>query len=379
MAHLELKSDCRHFRGDRPCAPHKAHGVLCATCTTHYDPVAQRVLVIKLAAMGDVLRTTSLLPAIHRRFPRAHLTWITEPGSVALLRRNPLVDRVLAFRGGLPLELHAERFDAVLNPDAAPDACALAASARADLRLGFSADGRGAPVPLGEGAWTWYGLGLSDEAKRGNRRSYQDLMADVLGLDYRREGPSLHLGDDELARGRSLRRGHAPPPGRAIVGLNTGAGGRWRYKRWTEEGYTALVRRLSAGGHRIFLLGGPEEVERNQRLVAASGGAAIDTGCDNPLPVFAGIVGSCDAVVTGDTLAMHMAIAQRVPVVVLFGPTSLHEIDVFERGRRLAPDMPCLCCYLSDCDVRPTCMDRITVAQVEAAVEDCLALPAPAS
>ena len=53
--------DCRHFLGDRPCAWHKREGLLC-TCE-HYEPITQRVLIVKLDAMGDVLRTTALLPA----------------------------------------------------------------------------------------------------------------------------------------------------------------------------------------------------------------------------------------------------------------------------------------------------------------------------
>src|SRR5262245_6386084 len=72
-----LKTDCRHFRPDRPCAPHKQHGVVCATCTEFYDPIRTRVLLVKLAAVGDVLRTTSLLPGLHRRWPGAHVTWLT--------------------------------------------------------------------------------------------------------------------------------------------------------------------------------------------------------------------------------------------------------------------------------------------------------------
>lgn len=369
-----LKTDCRHFHGDRPCAPHKQHGVVCATCTDHYDPIQHRVLIVKLAAMGDVLRTTSLLPAIHRRWEGAHITWVTAPAAVPLLQRNPQIDRVLAFHGSLPLPLQTERFDVVLNPDAAPDSCALAGEARGRTRVGFAFDRQGLPIPLTPGAEHWYELGLRDDLKRANRQTYQQLMADVLGLDWRREPPRLELDDGHLSRGRELAAQHAPKPGGSIVGLNTGAGGRWKYKRWTEEGYVELVRRLGADGHRVFLLGGPEEVERNARLVAASEGAAIDTGCDNSLTEFAGIVDACDAVVTGDTLAMHIALARRVAAIVLFGPTSLHEIDVFDRGERLAAeDMDCLCCYLSDCDVRPTCMDNLSVDRVHRAVLASLA------
>ena len=95
---------------------------------------------------------------------------------------------------------------------------------------------------------------------------------------------------------------------------------------------------------------------------------AVDTGCDHTITRFAGIVDACDVVVTGDTLALHVAIARGVPTVVLFGPTSLHEIDVFERGEKLAADLPCLCCYLPDCDVSPNCMESLAVERVHAAV-----------
>lgn len=364
----ELKIDCRHFNGDRPCKPHKLHGVVCASCEEHYDPVEQRILITKLAAMGDVLRTTSMLPAIHRRWPRASITWVTAPASVPLVDRHPLVDRTIAFSGSLPLELATERFDVVLNPDAAQDSCALAHAARAGTRVGFAFDRRGAPLPLNPGAEAWLEMGVRDDLKKANRRTYQDMMADVLAVPYEREPPELPITPAEHELGRTLRAAHAPAAGKSVIGLNTGAGGRWRFKRWTDEGFSELITRLGRDGHRVFLLGGPEEVQRNGRLAEASGGVAVDTGCDNTVGQFAAIVDACDVVLTGDTLAMHVAIARAVPVVVLFGPTSLHEIDVFDRGERLAADLDCLVCYLSDCDVRPHCMESLSVDRVQQAL-----------
>ena len=373
-----VKTDCRHFRSDRPCEPHKHTGVVCATCTDDYDPVEHRVLVLKLAAVGDVLRTTGLLPAIHRRWPRAHVTWVTSPAAAALFAGNPLVDRVVTYTGSVPLELATERFDAVLNPDASAETCALAHAARAEEHLGFGFDEQTATAgPRGAGAETWFAMGLSDELKKANRRTYQDLVADVLGLDYRREPPVLELTDAERAKGLELRAAHPPAEGRRVVGLNTGAGTRWRFKRWTESGMTALVQRLSEQGHRVFLLGGPDEVERNARLQDATGDAAVHTGCDNDLRTFAGLVDACDVLVTGDTLAMHMGVARSKPVVALFGPTSSHEIELFDRGERLVSDVPCLCCYLPDCDVAPNCMESLSVDTVAAAVERWLERAGP--
>src|SRR5436190_16855412 len=89
----EIAWNCRFFLGDRPCIWHKRNGAVC-TCD-HYEPVEQRILVIKLDAMGDVLRSTALLPPLAEQHPRAAVTWITRKESVPLLSRNPYIAEVL--------------------------------------------------------------------------------------------------------------------------------------------------------------------------------------------------------------------------------------------------------------------------------------------
>ena len=90
---LEIAFDCRYFLGDRPCSWHKQSGVVC-TCDK-YEEVEERLLIIKLDAMGDVLRTTALLPPLREVHPRAALTWITRKESVPLLQGNPHIAEVL--------------------------------------------------------------------------------------------------------------------------------------------------------------------------------------------------------------------------------------------------------------------------------------------
>ena len=87
--------DCRHFLGDRPCSFHKKEGVRCADCAYH-DPVTTRILIVKLGAMGDVLRTTSIQPALVKQYERPHITWITAPASVDLLRHHEAIDTLLS-------------------------------------------------------------------------------------------------------------------------------------------------------------------------------------------------------------------------------------------------------------------------------------------
>ena len=118
----------------------------------------------------------------------------------------------------------------------------------------------------------------------------------------------------------------------------------------------------------LVLLGGPSEEDRHERLKAKSPVRLIDSGCGNPVRHFAAIVDHCDVVVTGDTLAMHIALARKKRAVVVFGPTSAPEIELYGLGEKVIPDMGCLSCYKTSCDFVPNCMDLISTDMMEAAV-----------
>lgn len=374
MTDFDLKTDCRHVRWDRPCAPHKRRGKVCATCD-EYDPIRHRVLMVKLAATGDVLRTTAFLPAIHATWPQAKVTWLTRRSAVGLFDGNPLVDEVLATDDAVTAaRLTTETFDVVLCPDADPDAAVLAAMATARERRGYVRDAQGRVVPLGPGAARWLAMGLSDTQKRANLDTYQDLVADVLGLDRALvTEPILEPSGHDKAAARAFLQGLGATG--ALVGLNTGAGGRWAYKVWTREHQQAFVRLCTDAGCSVLLLGGPEEVVRHRELLAANAGRAVfDGGNHNSYGRFAGLVEQCRVIVTSDSLAVHVAAARKVPAVVLFGPTSAAEIELYGRGTKVVPPgLDCLCCYLPRCDRVPHCQALIEPQVVWAAVQPWLA------
>src|SRR5262245_22355044 len=91
----EISFDCRFFLGDRPCIWHKSIGALCPC--DHYQRVEERLLIIKLDAMGDVLRTTALLPPLVEAHPQASITWITRSDARPLLERNPYIAEILNY------------------------------------------------------------------------------------------------------------------------------------------------------------------------------------------------------------------------------------------------------------------------------------------
>jgi heptosyltransferase-2 len=217
-------------------------------------------------------------------------------------------------------------------------------------------------------------MGLSDAMKRANKETYQKLVAGVLGLDPAlvRE-PILEPSAADVAAARAFVE--SLPRKGPLIGLNTGAGGRWEYKVWTREHQESFLRLCTDAGCSVLLLGGPEEVRRHHELLASAVGRPVfDGGNHNTFSRFAALVEQCRTIVTSDSLAVHVASARKVPAVVLFGPTSAAEIELYGRGTKIVPkDLPCLCCYLPRCDRVPHCQALIEPSVVWAAVQQWLA------
>ena len=365
----DLKLDCRNYVGTKPCAANR----LCEGCP-HYEPVGRKILIIKLAAMGDVLRTTPLLRALKSQDPNCHITWVADRASIPLLQGNPMIDRLLPMDIGTALRMEVETFDLALCLDKEDAAIGLVEKARAAKKMGFGLDPSGSIRPLNPEAWYAFSLGLSDELKFvKNTRTYQDFTFESVGLTFAGEEYVFALTDKEREKGFSRLRRAGWRVGRKAVGLNTGAGPVFATKKWTIDGFVELARlaheRLDS---QIVILGGPEEVERNREIINRLGPWAIDAGCDNPLRIFAAMLSHLDLVVTGDTLAMHLCIAQKAPVIALFGPTCGQEVELYCRGEKLVGRADCMPCYRSSCDdVR--CLKSISAQRVFESVELWLA------
>ena len=52
------------------------------------------ILIIKLGAIGDVLRTTSLAPALKEKYPQAKIDWVTKENAFQMLKSNPHIDNI---------------------------------------------------------------------------------------------------------------------------------------------------------------------------------------------------------------------------------------------------------------------------------------------
>lgn len=352
-----LRTDCRWFRGDLPCRPHKESAVHCIDDTGNvcswYDPQAGNVLIIKLGAIGDVIRTTPIVRRLRSSQPRPRIWWLTLTPEII----SSVVDVALPFSPQSLATLHAVSFDALYNLDKDREACALAATLTARVKKGFTLiDGK--PAPIDSDAGHKFMTGVFDDLSRDNTRSYPAEVFEICGFPYHGERYLLDApgGMNPLFKAAGRR---------PVIGLNTGCGGRWVTRLWPEKYWISLAKRLKRTGYAVLLLGGEQEHAKNRRIARQSG--ARYPG-HFPLSQFMNLVNQCDLVVTAVTMALHIAIGLEKRVVLFNNIFNRNEFELYGLGEVLEPEGECSCYYAPVCtDPRHApsgCMHALSVETV---------------
>jgi lipopolysaccharide heptosyltransferase III len=357
MSNRDVRRDCLHFRGDIPCAPHKATGVHCHDCS-EYKPRTGRVLIIKLGAAGDVIRTTPLLESLRKLYQDHHFTWISQYPDLV----PESVDLRLPLDASSILWARHTRFDILINLDKDREACALASEVRADRKFGFQLGKDGYCEPVDNGpAHEKYLTGVFDDLSRENTLSYLQEIFAICGLQF--SGQEYVLDKPKTAPAVS------PPAGKALIGLNTGCGGRWTSRLWPDKYWAALCTLLQENGYGVMLLGGPDEDARNQALAAQTGAYYPGTFS---LRDFIGVMDRCDLVVSAVTMAMHIAIGLKKQLVLFNNIFNPREFELYGRGRILSPEQTCTCYFQPKCRVDNFCMETLRPETVLATVDELM-------
>jgi len=318
-----------------------------------------------------VVRSTALLKALHEKYPRAQVTWVTEAPADQILRGHPQIDRVFTLSPRDLLQLSALEFDVALVIDKSLIAAGLLEQVKVSKVYGFGVDAKtGGTRPLNRAAVELWELGLDNEKKFfKNQKSEIQLVHEALELKWFPDNEydlPLALKEDGLRAERHQRwQVELDQP---VIGLNTGCSDVIPSKKWTVETHRQVIRSLLARGYRnLVLLGGPEDRERN--LLIAQGLPVFPSPTDMGLRDGLVSVAACDLVITGDSLGMHMAISQKKYITAWFGPTCAQEIELYGRGDKVLTKAPCAPCWKRSCGEKKMCYDQVDLSQVMESVE----------
>src|SRR5215468_9707168 len=284
--------------------------------TSPESPPGPSLLVPQTSFLGDVVLTTPLIAALRQRLCPRRLAVLVRPDAASLLDGHPDIDDILvddkrgATRGvggvvRMARRLRGECFDLAVSPHRSLRTAIVLAAARIPRRIGF-ADSRGAFL-------------YHERVPRDRRRHDVERNLALLGPFVGPSGvPRLHLPVQAAAAARATAL--LPDGAGPLVGLAPGSV--WATKRWTTEGFAAVLRAMRGEGARVVVLGGPAERSLAEEVVRLGGGGATVLAGHTDLATLVAVIDRLALLVANDSAPMHVACARGVPVVAVFCATT---------------------------------------------------------
>ena len=299
--------------------------------STQTNAIPSRILLIRLSALGDVIRTLPLLAPLRHRFPLARISWLCELAQQPVVAPQPLVDEVLIFprrdlaralssgrlarvalrSRSVVRELRRRRFDIVLDAQGTYKSGILMRLSGAPLRIGFA---RGAAKEYLPGAANRL---VTPVPPRQSRVDKALALLGPLEADPSRARAELPVVE-ELARQAAGIWAEEGAGARVI--LSPGASSRQDYKRWPADRFAAVGAGLAAAGARVRVAWGPGEEGLAAQVESLSGGTAQRLP-PTSLPLLAETLRAADLFIGNDSGPMHLAWLVGTPVVAIYGPT----------------------------------------------------------
>jgi heptosyltransferase-1 len=296
----------------------------------------QRLLIVRLGSMGDIVHTLPAVTALRQVFPGAIFGWVIEERWAELLctlrtprsgprsPQRPLVDRIHAvntrkWRSALFSNQTWEQIAAGLSELRA---------GRYQVAVDFQGAGRAALITRWSGAPIIYGVAQPREnvasmfytrqvIARGTHIVEQNLSLAEAVAGQSLKIPAVEFPYEESAEKECEHRLRDQDIGKFIL-LNPGAG--WGAKQWPAERYGEVAKRLAENGLKSLINFGPGEQDLARAVEVASAGAAHGISCS--LTQLIALTRRASVFIGGDTGPMHLAAALGVPVVGIFGPTN---------------------------------------------------------
>ena len=350
-------------------------------------------LIIALRYLGDVLLATPIANTVKALYPDCRVDMMVFSGSEPMLEGNPDLQAVITTREGASVrerlaQMRAlwRRYDlaVVTSPGDPPALFGFAAARR---RVGF--------IPVASSTRRWKRALLTRSC------DFDPLLPRVVHNDRL----ANLLGAPKAGRIVPPSAGVAPTAWRERLGFDATSerfavvhpSPRWRYKRWTDAGWRALIDHLRRRVARVVITGGPDAAEREYlNGLDLAGDRVVRVDGQLPLAEAADLLRLAALYVGPDTAMTHLAAACGTPSLALFGPTDpviwgpapsrigaapyQRMAAVQSRGNVLLlqnPDLPCVPCQLEGCErhreSRSDCLDHLAPARVLQAADRLLA------
>ncbi len=338
-----------------------------------------KVLVVRLSSLGDIVLTTPVLETLNKQFPQSKIYFLTKTQYRDLLANDPRLSGVIEFdpkgkHAGFPgfkrliAELRLHNFDLLIDLHANMRSFFIRHLAKSKIKIKYS--------KRWSSRWRMVHMKFLKIKPKQTVDSYLDVLKKIQ-LDAMSKTPILFLSPDDIVFSEKFLLEERIKKDDIVIGIHPGA--KWETKKWDEEKFMqagqVLIQKLDC---KIMWFGDSEDEELIQKMIKGLPDSRVIKAIGLPLGKFMSLIRRCNGLITNDSAPMQMAQALQVPVVAIFGPTHprLGFVPVGPRNVVLCANVKCSPCSLHGerkCHKSTRlCMDLIQPDMVVEAVRDLL-------
>jgi len=325
-----------------------------------------RILIVEVNWVGDVLLSTPLIRSVREKFKNAHIACLVHPRVKEVLKKNPRINEIIIYDekhahksllGKLRLtwELRRHRFDLAILLHRSFTKAFITYLAGIKKRAGYITGKRRLLIT--------HPVDSADTPL--HKVDYFLKVAGALGCDTGNRNCEFFINDTERRKIERVLAENGIGKGDFLVVLNPG--GNWAPKRWPEENFACLAEGLiEKYGAKIAISGAKKDIERALRIKEKMKRPVTVLCGKTNLSELAALAERADFVISGDSGPMHVAVSMKSNVIAIFGPTSPSFTGPTGSGnyRVIQKDVSCeVPCYELACgDYK--CMKAVTVYDV---------------
>lgn len=351
-----------------------------------------KFLILRLSAVGDVIRTLPAVKALKENHSSSEIAWIVEEPSRTLLESQPEIDKVILFprkrwaeglksprriwrtfreMGEFILNLRRQKFDVALDFHGILKSGLLSFLSGAPKRIGF--DRRSSK----EGNSLFSNLKVNLPQERISRFHRNLALLRGIGLEIKNYNPGLHVPSEDREYVDSFFSSLTPFPKRPWIAIHPGTSAKTSFKRWMPDRYSQLADRLIHELQAtVIFTWGPGELSLVENIQKGMKESSIAGPTTQSLTQLAEVFRRCNLYIGGDTGPMYIASLVGIPLVVVYGPTDPILYEPFGLHRKVMKEVGCNPCYpyrKRSCK-KIECLRAIAVEDVFEAAKEMLSI-----
>ena len=281
--------------------------------TCHLGQI-DRILIIRLAPLGETVLTTPVIRALRQHFQEAHIAYMVAPTREDLVSANPYLNEIITYQASVPkfiYQIARRKFQMAVVLQPTFRLVLHTFLARIPFRVGFETNAGGKKL---------LSLAVRNNTAQHETQRYLDVVR-TLGVEVGNDEPEVFVNSANIAWANDFLENQKINDGKPIIGLNPGAA--TAYRRWHAANFAVLGDRLhEVYEAHILITTGPREDKLAEQVVAQMAYSPVIVN-QVTLMQLAALLQRCDLYISNDTGPMHLSTAVQTPTIALFGASNL--------------------------------------------------------